>query len=248
MMQRDAPAAAREVLADIAGELGKLFTALQPVARGFAHIVGLSRHVEREDLTDLRGVISDVLASQAGLVAGAGVITAPHLLVDAPYWMEWWWAVPDKEPEALRVNLEPSAPDFFDYTSADWFVTPQRSGKRHIAGPYVDYVCTNEYTMTLALPVAVRDEFVGVVGIDVTISGWERRILPKLQSLPEPMTLTNAAGRVIASTSAFLSPGQRLDLAGIAAADTDTGEENAPSSAFGWRLVTDADALRAFAS
>ena len=226
---------AERALAQINAEVEKLFAALKPVAAGFGHVAGISGRIVREDLIDIRGAVSDVLTEHADFVAGCGVIPVPHLLEDAPYWMEWFWSVPDREPEALRVNLEPLAPDFFDYTTADWFVTPLRTRHRHIAGPYVDYVCTNEYATTLAVPVEVHGEFVGIAALDVTVSGWERRILPVLRGIPEAMTLTNASGRVIASTSAELSPGQRLDL--------HDGAAVVGSTAFGWQLVSDAAAL-----
>jgi hypothetical protein len=227
---------AERALAEIDGEIRKLIDSLGPVAAGFARVAGISGRIVREDLVDVRGAISDVLTAYPNFVAGCGVIPARDLLDDAPYWMEWFWSVPDRDPEALRVNLEPLAPDFFDYTTADWFVTPESTRTPHIAGPYVDYVCTNEYATTLAVPVLVRGEFVGIVALDVTVSGWERRLLPALRGVGEPATLTNASGRVIASTAPDRSPGQRLDLGSEAALGT---------SSFGWQLVSDAPVLAA---
>jgi hypothetical protein len=226
---------AERAIAQIGAEVGRLFGALGPVASGFGRIAGISGRIVREDLIDVRGAISDVLTAYPDFVAGCGVIPARDLLDDAPYWMEWFWSVPDRDPEALRVNLEPLAPDFFDYTTADWFVTPQNTRERHIAGPYVDYVCTNEYATTLALPVLVRNEFVGIAALDVTVSGWERRLLPVLRGIVEPVTLANASGRVIASTSAQRSPGQRLDPSGDA--------RNLGSTPFGWQLVSEVRVL-----
>jgi hypothetical protein len=220
---------AERALAQIDREVAQLFTALAPVAAGFGRVASLAGPIVRDDLLDVRGAISDVLGAHPSFVAGCGVVPAPNLLADAPYWMEWFWSVPDRDPEALRVNLEPAAPDFFDYTTADWFVTPERTGQRHIAGPYVDYVCTNEYATTVALPVQARGEFVGIVALDVTVSGWERRILPALRAIGDPVTLTNASGRVIASTSALRSPGRRIDAS--------DGARLIGSTAVGWRLL-----------
>lgn len=220
---------AEQALARIDGEVAKLFTALGPVASGFGRVASLSGPIMRDDLLDVRGAISDVLRAHPGLVAGCGVVPSRNLLADAPYWMEWFWSVPDRDPEALRVNLEPLAPDFFDYTTADWFVTPQRTRERHIAGPYVDYVCTNEYATTLALPVEAKGEFVGIVALDVTVTGWESRILPVLRSIGEPVTLTNASGRVIASTSALQSPGRRIV--------PGDGVKSIGSTEVGWQLM-----------
>lgn len=214
-----------DALAAITTNLDELFAKLGPVAAGFARVAGLSQP-GREDLIDFRGEIADVIATP-GLISGAGVIVAPDLLTNAQYWMEWWWAVPDRDPETLRVNLEPSAPDFFDYTTADWYVTPERTGKRHIAGPYVDYVCSNEYAMTFAQPVRAGGKFVGVAALDVTVAGFEALALPALEALGEPATLVNGSGRVITSTSSDVWPGQRL-------ADQDAAGEASP---FGWRIV-----------
>lgn len=224
---------AERALAEINAEVEQLFSALASVAAGFARVAGISDRVVREDLLDVRGAIADVLTEHVGFVAGCGIIPAPDLLVDAPYWMEWFWSVPDREPEALRVNLEPLAPDFFDYRTADWFVTPLRTGQRHIAGPYVDYICTNEYATTLAVPVEASGKFVGIAALDVTVSGWERRILPILTGIREAVTLTNSSGRVIISTSPEVSPGHRLDLRG--------GATVVGSTTCGWKLVRDAD-------
>ena len=60
--------------------------------------------------------IFGLLADQSALVAGAGLITVPGTLSDTRYWLEWWWTRASGIPEALRVNLDPAAPDFFDYT------------------------------------------------------------------------------------------------------------------------------------
>lgn len=217
---------ARDALAGVTAELDSLFAMLGPVATGFARIAGLNAPAS-EDLIDLRGAISDVIQTP-GLVGGAGVIVAPGLLANAEYWMEWWWAVPDREPETLRANLEPSAPDFFDYATADWYATPESTGARHVAGPYVDYVCTNEYAMTLAQPVRAVGRFVGVAALDVSVSGFETLVLPALRSLESPATLTNATGRVIASTAERVWPGQRIAPA--------AGSPIGHPSPFGWQL------------
>lgn len=227
MMSRQAHVA----LDAITSEFEQLYRLLAPVVSGFARVAGHAQPVH-EDLIDFRGAISDVIAGDE-LVGGAGVIVAPGVLADSQYWMEWWWRVPEHDPEALRVSLEPSAPDFFDYTTADWYVTPEHTGARHIAGPYVDYVCTNEYAVTLAQPVRATDRFVGVAALDVRVSGLEKFVLPLLTVLPGSATLVNGAGRVIVSTSPSVWPGQRVSaLAGEPATD---------ASVFGWRIFGDAD-------
>ncbi|TAM68214.1 MAG: hypothetical protein EPN48_12105 [Microbacteriaceae bacterium] len=220
-----------DALTRITVQLESLFALLGPVASGFARVAGLEQPL-RADLIDLRGAIADVVQSP-GPVLGAGVIVTPGILADARHWMEWWWAVPHRDPEALRVNLEPTAPDFFDYTSAEWYAIPERTGNRHVAGPYVDYVCRTEYAFTLAQPVRVSGSFVGVAALDISASRFERHVLPALSSLPSAATLVNAAGRVIASTSPHVWPGQRVPAS--------AGERHCEGSVFGWQIFGAAD-------
>jgi DNA-binding FadR family transcriptional regulator len=202
--------AGRELLGTVAAEFEHIFAALRPLADGFAERA--SGKPTRERLAALRESIFELLANHRDLVAGAGAIVAPGLLVDADYWLEWWWTRPSGTPEALRVNLDPTAPDFFEYPAAEWYRTPERTLAGHVAGPYVDYACTTEYAMTVALPVCVDTEFVGVVAADVPVARLERRVLPALRRLGRPLALTNAAGRVIASSTSRCLPGQLLPL------------------------------------
>jgi hypothetical protein len=164
----------------------------------------------RDDLASLRPRIFELLATHRGLVAGAGVITTPDLLRDAPRWLEWWWTTASGTPEALRVNLDPSAPDFYDYTTADWYATPERTRARRVAGPYVDYACTNEYAITLSTPVSSGERVLGMAAADVLVSSLERQVLPVLASIGRPVALASADRRVIASNSPHWAPGLRV--------------------------------------
>ncbi|MGH9003627.1 MAG: LLM class flavin-dependent oxidoreductase, partial [Acidimicrobiia bacterium] len=133
---------------------------LEPIAAGFADLVA-DEAKRAEGLARLREVTFEVLDTHHGLVAGAGAIAAPGTMPDDHYWLEWWWTRTSGGPEALRVNLDPAAPDFFDYTGADWYQTPMRNSTPHVSGPYVDYACTNEYALTVAVPVSVQGQFAG---------------------------------------------------------------------------------------
>jgi hypothetical protein len=206
----------RDVFGDVVSELEQVFDALDALAGHFVDITGGGEALVREDLVPLRQTILDLLAAHRGLVAGAGVITAPDLLRDAPRWLEWWWTTAAGTPEALRVNLDPAAPDFFDYTTADWYATPERTRVRQAAGPFVDYACTNEYTITLSIPVhgamASTDRLLGMAAADVLASSVERRVLPALTAIARPVVLASAEGRVIASNSPHWTPGLRIGV------------------------------------
>jgi hypothetical protein len=201
-----------EVLRRIAGEFEQIFTSLEPLAASFAGVAGGPADDQPERLAELREIAFEVLERHNGLVAGAGVVASPDTIPGSRYWLQWWWTRSSGDPEALRVNLDPAAPDFFDYTGADWYQTPMRTAARHVAGPYVDFACTNEYALTVAIPVSVDGRFAGVAAADVLVSSLERRLLPALRSLSRPAVLLNAGGRVIASSSPEFASGMRVPV------------------------------------
>jgi hypothetical protein len=215
--RRQAPPA-DEVLGHVLHDLEQVFGGLDILGRRLHDVVARANAVNaplhRSDLAPLHEVIFDLLAKHRDLVAGAGVIVAPDLLRDAPRWLEWWWTTAAGTPEALRVNLDPDAPDFFDYTTADWYATPERTLTRQAAGPYVDYACTGEYAITLSAPVTSDDRLLGVAAADILVSSVERRVLPALMSLAHPVALANVDGRVIASNSPHWTPGLRIAVDG----------------------------------
>ncbi|MCW2930447.1 MAG: hypothetical protein JWM19_1409, partial [Actinomycetia bacterium] len=130
-------------------------------------------------------------------------------------WLEWWWTTPAGSPEQLRVNLDPTAPDFFDYTTAAWYTAAERRRSGGTAtGPYVDYFCTGEYTITLSVPVRLDGRFLGVAAADVLVSNLEGQVLPALLEAGRPVALTSPEGRVIAATTADLVPGARVPASG----------------------------------
>jgi hypothetical protein len=230
---------APDVLALLAEEFHGIVTALRPLAAGFAAVIETTDPPTRDDLASLRPAILDVLADRCALVTGAGVFTAPDLLADARHWLEWWWTRTSGAPESLRVNLDPTAPDFFDYTNDDWYVTPARTGAPHVAGPFVDYACTNQYALTVSVPVTVGRRLVGVAASDVLLSSLEARILPGLHRVGEPMVLLNANGRVVMSSSADFAPGDRFPPEPDEPAAPPRAPRRVPgAAALGWRLAT----------
>jgi hypothetical protein len=201
---------AAEVLGDVVGELGHVFAGLADLGRAFGTLPGAP--LRRADVETLRPEIFALLAEHEDLLNGAGVVTAPGLLADAPRWLEWWWG---PGPEPLRVNLDPAAPDFYDYTTTEWFAATEPT----MSGPYVDYACTNEYAITLSVPVPGF----GVAAADVLVANLERRVLPALVAIDRPAALTNGDGRIIASNAAALAPGLRVG--------------GRPGAASGWLVV-----------
>jgi hypothetical protein len=150
------------------------------------------------DLAALRPGLHLRLTRQE-LVSGAGFVAAPGLLRDVPAWLEWWQQGSDGGVRPLLLDLDPAHSAYSDYTHWDWFALPRDTGQRAVAGPYVDYLCSDEYSLTLSAPVHVEDRFVGVAAADVYLRHFEGAVVPLLQRLPRAAYLVNARGRVAAS-------------------------------------------------
>jgi len=167
-----------------------------------------SRPLRRADLAPLRPQVADLLARHADLAAGAGVVLAPAALSDAPRCIEWWWARPSAGPARLHVDLDPESVEFYDYTTTEWYRVPERTGRPSVAGPYVDYICTHQYTITLSVPVISAGHFTGVAGADILAAQVERLVLPDLLvQLGRPAVLVAGNGRVLASSTPQVLPG-----------------------------------------
>ncbi|MET9438356.1 cache domain-containing protein [Streptomyces sp. NPDC006551] len=151
------------------------------------------------DLAALRPGLHGRLADQE-LVSGIGFVAAPGLLADVPAWLEWWQRGPEGSVRPLLLDLDPEHSAYSDYTHWDWYALPRETGQRAVAGPYVDYLCSDEYSLTLSAPVTVGGTFVGVAAADVYLRHFEAAVMPVLQRLPGPARLVNARGRVAAST------------------------------------------------
>lgn len=169
------------------------------------------RRLRAADLEALRPLVAEVLAAHRGFVAGTGVVLAPGTLADAARCLEWWWVTPSGEPSKLAVDLDPQSPEFYDYTSTPWYREPERTGQRAVTGPYVDYICTRQYTFTVSVPLLAGGHFGGVAGADILAGEVERLALPALARLPRAAALVSANGRVIASNTTRALPGSVLD-------------------------------------
>jgi hypothetical protein len=191
-----------------------------PVAGVAAELEGVARSLEvvraatlalgevtRSALSTLRAPAAELLRRHEGFTVGAGVVLAPGALADAERWIEWWWADRGAGVGRLEVDLDERSAEFYDYTTAEWYREPARTGRAALAGPYVDYICTHAYTFTLALPLLRDGVFLGVAGADVLAEEVERAVLPALAARPRTAVLASGDGRVIASNDARYAPG-----------------------------------------
>lgn len=161
------------------------------------------------------------LAVDGALVIGAGFVAAPGFLSDAEWHLAWWlghantFGVGTADPSIRRLLAEedPNSESFRDYTTLEWWRVPTTTGAPHITGPYVDYLCTDDYTLTLTMPAYNGDRLIGVVGADLYVNDVERELLPRVRGLAAA-TLVNASGRVVVSTDPHRPTGSLLRTGG----------------------------------
>lgn len=201
----------------------------------FAHILewrdAIAAYVDAEGgVVDRNGIdtvvaelVSPLLGEESGTVVGAGFVAHPEFVSGAPWHLAWWLGESNTFRlngtrtgiRRLQANEDPAADGFRDYTTLEWWRRPIQDGRPHITGPYVDYVCTDEYTLTFTTPVSYRGRVIGVVGADIYVRDVERILLPRLHSPHATVSVVNEAGRVLVSTDARLATGSLMRLRGL---------------------------------
>jgi hypothetical protein len=157
------------------------------------------------------------LSVDGALVIGAGFVAAPGFLADAEWHLAWWlghantFGIGSADPSIRRLDAEedPASESFRDYTTLEWWRVPTTTGARHITGPYVDYLCTDDYTLTLTVPAHHRGRLIGVVGADLYVNDVERALLAHVRGF-DAATIINASGRVVVSTDPHRPTGSLL--------------------------------------
>ena len=157
-------------------------------------------------------------------ITGAGFVATPGYLPDAYWHLSWWLgeqstmgvgADGDHSPRRLEAVTDPLSDRFRDYTHLEWWRVPERTGAPHITGPYVDYLCTDDYTLTVTMPVYSGSALIGMVGVDSYVKHVEALLLPHLFRIGSAATVVNASGRVVVSSDPHRAPGSILRIAGL---------------------------------
>ncbi|MDO7882386.1 cache domain-containing protein [Salinibacterium soli] len=190
------------------------------IEQRIADAAGMLRAAELDALVE--NLVVAELAAPGALIIGAGAVAAPGFLDDAPWHLAWWlghantFGLGSADPSVRRLEAEedPASDSFRDYTALEWWRVPAETGTRHITGPYVDYLCTDDYTLTLTMPVRFEHRLVGVVGADLYVNDVERALLPPVRSIGGSATLMNASRRVLVSTDPHRPTGSLLRDAG----------------------------------
>lgn len=189
------------VLEVVESVVGEAFGLADRVAGEVSEVFAARASVRRGDLTGVATRVHPALTDPDGRVQGAGFVAAVDALADSRWWLEWFM-LSNGSAERLLVDTDPRGENFYDYESLPWYDVPHTTGRRHITGPYVDYLCTDDYTLTFTVPVLAGERFVGVAGADVRVFTFEKAVLPCLRATRRTVAIVNDQGRVVLSNSA----------------------------------------------
>lgn len=217
-----------EVSADVTAALdalddltGRAFGVAEAIATATLRQLEPAGPPRRSVLTGIDDLTIDLVERSDGLIQGAGFVAAVGLFDDVPWWLEWF-ARDDGKVQQLLVETDPHGGGFYDYENLPWYVVPRDTGHRHVTGPYVDYLCTEDYTLTFTTPLTVGGRFVGVAGADVRVRAAEEWVLPALRAARSRLVVLNAHGRILASNSGRHVCGDLVEEVDIAAAWAST--------------------------
>lgn len=199
-------AALTEVIEPVFGTVAEIRRASLELLRGGPDATETSAALEQR--------VRALLAAPGQFAVGLGLIVAPRTGNGFRRRLHWWQVDPAAERlVALDPDLRSSSLGFYDYTAADWFAVPLRTGRRHVVGPYVDVHGTGRYVLTLTEPVVSDGEFLGVVGADLPVPRFESHLLRMLAAVDAPFVVVNDEDRVVLSTSPRAMVGDRLPAA-----------------------------------
>ena len=206
-----APTTAVRAATIVSDYLSGLITALDATAEQLGSELSASPHIGSLSSQRLDSLVEPhahrLLALPNARVYGAGFIAAIELLTDERNHLSWWQG---EDPRKLLLAAQSVNKALIDYSELEWFRVPMETGRGHVAGPYVDYLCSDEYTITVAAPVHIDGRFVGVAGLDLLIDSVERQLLPLLAELGDDVTVVNSVGRVVVSTNPRHATGDAL--------------------------------------
>jgi hypothetical protein len=153
--------------------------------------------------------IAQALIEDSPTTIGAGFIAAPAA-VDALDRYMLWLQRRNGVVRRLRLNFDTADINAYDYVAMDWYVDTRDRGRPSLTGPYLDYSGSDALVLTLATPVIVDDEFVGLVAVDLMAQATEELMTAQLCQLPGEVVVVNRDRTIVATNSARLMPGERL--------------------------------------
>lgn len=199
--------AARIVEAYFGSPISALLEWVDPCAQSLAELLQSGSLTRQRLDAVVEPFALRTLALPDAPVYGAGFIAALDLVSDAHSHLAWWQG---SDRRQLALASQSVNKEYIDYSELEWYRVPMSTGQPHVAGPYVDYLCSDEYTITIAVPARADGRLLGVAGLDLLVSEVERELTPRFAALGQQVTLTNGVGRVVVSTDPRCATGDSV--------------------------------------
>lgn len=145
----------------------------------------------------------------ADAALGYGYVAAPGA-VDARERCMLWFQRTGTGVRRLVLNFDPDDIDVYDYLDMEWFTQARDRRTPEMFGPYVDYSGSDQFVVTLSVPVLDGDRFLGVTGCDLLAAGLEAVVVPALRQVPVQTVVVDAERRVAFSNTPRWIQGDRL--------------------------------------
>ena len=230
------PAAPQRLAQDVAAHIEPIYAPIDALGEKVITCRRARGRLREEDLSRVAAMVRARLSNQR-MYAGFGYVAEPGIVDSADSHFMLWWQVRGTGAIRLRLNLDPAAPDHYDYQAMPWFSTARTERRRVAHGPYVDYSGSELFTLTVTAPVLDGDDFLGITGADLNFLELERQLLGVLRRAGTDACVVNDEGRVIATNTARWVVSSRIR--GELAAGVDGIEGVAPvSGGYGWFVVT----------
>lgn len=212
-----------DTVAAIEATLQEVFASVSLIRDSVEHVWSEQTDgVSRDGLGALREVVATML-EKIPHVGGGGFVAELDAVDPAHRFWEWWMRGGATD-SLRRLHLPTDSPDAtgYAYESMGWF-REARAGRQTAFGPFVDFAGVDQLVILCAMPVMHRGQFVGVAGADLVVAQFEPVVIGHLRTASEPVVLISDVGRVIASTSADLVPGERFAGTADAGVPIDAG-------------------------
>jgi hypothetical protein len=189
------------VLDAVTAMAGAAFVVVDAISASVRDQFAPGSEPRRSALTGLDDLVAGFVGDVDHPVRGAGYVAAVGYLADEPWWLEWFTQGEDHRSHRMVCQTDPDGVGFYDYEFLTWYVVPRDTGRRHVTGPYIDYLCTDDYNMTYSAPIMIGDRFAGIAGADISVNKAETLLLPALRAAGRPLAVVNEQGRIVASNS-----------------------------------------------
>lgn len=145
--------------------------------------------------------------------AGAGIVSVHPAVTTRSRSLLWWVAHrenPRDEPTPLDADLTELGTYQDGLEDIEWYRVPATTGRSHMTGPFVDYMCTDQFAFTFTVPMMIDGEFYGVAGIDMSVRSLEIDIESQMEDLSEATILLANDDLVAISLDPRFATGSKL--------------------------------------